>query len=123
MSDFQSKLWQEADDSVILWDPNAQAGLGVLSLPKSSWLTHGACAHDPGYVAKSEGKLPDEAKGMVDCIFFEVCHIDARAMTGAEDGQKLMSYDDYNKRAELYTELALAWLAIRSPIGILAWRT
>lgn len=120
----ESQLWAPATRAVICYDPNALAGLGIFHLPKDHWLTDGARVHDPIYVAKEQGELPDEAKGWGDCLFMERCHINARAMTLPYIKQDYSNfYEQYNKLAELYTELAFAWLAIRSPIGEVAWRT
>lgn len=128
----KSKFWQKVQsEGINLYDPDAQAGLGPLHLPLDHWLTNAARPHDGGYEAKERGELPAEAKGRIDCIFFITAFLDSRnileqqlrkmvSLPGPTTKEEWKAWDDCAKR---FSELCLAWFAIRGPIGEAAWRT
>lgn len=115
-----SKFWRKMNETV-LYEPNARAGWGPFKLPEGHYLHNAACPHDGWYSAAERGDVERTAenKARADVQFFQVGQLDAqhRAKKGGEE------VVDYLQYAEDLTDLCLCYLAIRSPIGDLAWNT
>lgn len=128
----KSKFWQKVlSEGVNLYDPDAVAGWGPLSLPSDHWLTNAARSHDAWYVARELDQVPKCAKDRADAVFFNVALIDAKKPLETEQRHfaehpgpiTQREWDAWTEYAEKLDALCWAWLAIRSPIGKLAWDT
>ena len=113
-----SKFWRKMNETV-LYEPNARAGWGPFKLPEGHYLHNAACPHDGWYNAAETGQIERTAenKAHADVVFFQVGQLDAQHI--AHDAAEI----DWVKYAENLTDLCLCYLAIRSPIGDLAWNT